>query len=412
MTGFSTDLPLLAVIGGGASGMVASISAARQASALGKKLQIVIFESNRRVGKKLLVTGNGRCNLSNLHISPQNYSGSRELFRNVYGKFDRCAALGFFESLGVLTVSDADGRIYPMSMKASSVLDALMYECSRLGIETLAETPVTSLRAVSGGVVLNGSVTARAAVAACGGLAGGGDARSYALFSDAGVRVTPLAPGLTAFTVRSHPKSLKGVRAEGKMTLYVDNKEISNETGEIQYTEYGLSGYPSMQLSSRMPACRPNADTAIVIDSLCEISFRELRNRYEKHRAYAPDMPAVLFLSGMLPKPLAAVFIKDAGLDADCTLGSMDDKTAERLFDQCKRKRYEVQGLRGFSQAQVTRGGIDAREIGENLALKKLPGVYVCGEIVDVAGECGGYNLQWAWSSGYIAGKNCVSENF
>ena len=412
MTVRTREYPLLAVIGGGASGLAASVSAARQAENLNKKVRIVLFEANPRVGKKLLVTGNGRCNLSNRSISPGNYTGSRALFQKVYAGFGGEETLRFFESLGVLTVSDADGRIYPKSMKASSVLDALMFECERLGVETRVGTRITSLKTDRDGVLLNGSVRARAAVAACGGLAGGGETSVYDIFASNGIIITPPEPGLTAFTVKDFPKSLKGVRAQGKMTLYTDARAVGNETGEIQYTDYGLSGYPAMQLSLRMPVKKAPGAAVIRVDSLSDVSYEELDSAFAKRRAFAPDMPAILFLSGMLPKPLAAVFIKDARLPADCTLGAMTREQAGRLFEQCKNKEYRVQGLRGFLQAQVTRGGIAAGEIGDSLMLKKMPRVYVCGELADVAGECGGYNLQWAWSSGCVAGRNCVLENF
>lgn len=406
-------IPVLAVIGGGASGVTAAIFAARESAAIGKEVRIRIYESSDRILKKILVTGNGRCNLSNTDVSSARYFGAVELFNCVYRQFDRAAVISFFESIGLHTVSDSAGRIYPRSMKAASVADMLLYAAEKENIEIILNTKITSLQRCRNGYLLNGAIPADAVIVSTGGMIDASGKRSdsfYGTLREDGINITPLYPALTAFTVRDFTKSLKGIRAQGTLTLFADEKKIANTTGEIQYTEYGISGIPALQLSSYAARVKPDSKMYISVDSLPEINDENFSACFMNMQQTSSELPVLLFLTGFLPKALSIYLMKEAGVKQDLRMYEAGKQDIRRLLDCCKRMRYPVKGLRGFENAQVTSGGIAQHEINSNLMLKKMPGVYVCGEIVDINGDCGGYNLQWAWSSGALAGKNSILE--
>ena len=406
-------LPVLAVIGGGASGVTASIFAAREAAAIGKEVRIQIYEASDRLLKKILVTGNGRCNLSNTDISSARYFGASDLFNSVYGKFDRDAAISFFESIGLHTVTDSAGRIYPRSMKAASVADVLLYALAQANVEIILNTKITALKKHGNGYLLNGTFPADAVIISAGGMIDASGKRTesfYGTLRENGIKITALNPALTAFTVRDFTKSLKGIRASGVLTLYADEKIIAQTNGEIQYTEYGISGIPAMQLSSYAARVNPEQKMYIAVDSIPEMDDDAFYSCFHKMQKSSPHLPVLLFLTGFLPKALSAYLMKESGMKPDQNLNETEKQDINRLLNCCKRMRFPVKGLRGFENAQVTSGGIAQQEISLNLMLKKMPGVFVCGEIVDINGDCGGYNLQWAWSSGALAGKNSILE--
>ena len=404
-------IPRIAVIGGGASGLMAAVTAAREAERQNKKICVQIFEAADRAGKKLLVTGNGRCNLTNLNISPAGYYGAVKLFGSVYPLFTAKDTLAFFIGLGVHTFADEEGRVYPRSQKAASVLNPLLYECGHLSVEIFTDTKIESIRKTERGFLLNGRYTADGVILSAGGRIGASGKNTDGLFpalKACGVSVSPLRPALTAFTVRDFTKSLKGVRAAGRLTLLENGREVAAEEGEIQYTEYGISGIPAMQLSSHAARSAAPDNLTLATDSAPDIPAQTLQTELEKLRAQRPDMPLLLYLTGFVPKPLGEFFAKTAGISASAFLGDLLPEDLRKLIGAVKSAAYPVKGLRGFEFAQVTSGGIMEEEISGSLMLKKLPGTYVCGEIVDIDGICGGYNLQWAWTSGAVAGKNCA----
>ncbi|MBQ6023739.1 MAG: aminoacetone oxidase family FAD-binding enzyme [Clostridia bacterium] len=404
----------IAVIGGGASGLTAAIFAANEAAVRNRKVNITLYEAADRVGKKILVTGNGRCNLTNEQISSASYFGETGLFDRIYPLFDRDKTLSFFASLGLLTVSDEAGRIYPYSRKAASVLDALLTECARLGIRQSVDTKISSIRKTPDGYLLNEDIFADRAILAVGGKAGSAKQHTDGVFSvlaAAGIGCAPFYPALTAFEIKGFTKSLKGIRAAGELMLSKNGKTLACAAGEIQYTEYGISGIAAMELSCYAePEAIRNGAYALTADSIPAFAFSELRAHFEKMKKSRPDMPAIVFLTGLTPKALAQYFLKESETDPQTPLGDMTRKQADGLLGLCKAKTYPVGALRGFENAQVMRGGIRASELTDTLQMKKMPGVYACGEMIDIIGTCGGYNLQWAWTSGAVAGMNCIRE--
>ncbi len=404
----------IAVIGGGAAGLTAAIFAAKEAAARNRKVNITVYEAADRVGKKILVTGNGRCNLSNEQISSAFYFGETGLFDRIYPLFDRDKTLAFFASLGLLTVSDEAGRIYPYSKKAASVLDAILTECDRLGVRFAVNTKVSAIRKTQGGYLLNADIPADRAIIAVGGKAGQAKQYTDGIFADlaaAGIGCAPFYPALTAFEIKGFPKSLKGIRTAGELTLTKNGKALASSAGEIQYTEYGISGIAAMELSCYAePDAIGNGAYALTADSVPSLPFDEQRAHFEKMKKSRPDMPVTVLLTGLVPKALAQYFLKESKTDPLTLLGNITRKQADEILGCCKAKAYPVNALRGFESAQVMRGGIRAAELTDTLQLKKLPGVYACGEMIDITGTCGGYNLQWAWTSGAVAGMNCIRE--
>ena len=403
----------IAVIGGGASGLFAAAVAAGEAQAQKLSVRVTIYEANPRVGKKILVTGNGRCNITNQHMDVSCYRGATELLESVYRQFDREATLAFFEDAGLFTRADFAGRVYPMSNQASSVLDALRGVCAERGVKEVTSCKITSLQKRGEGYILNGEHYADRVIVASGGKAApvhGSDGSGYALLKPFDVTITPLYPALTPLTIENFTKSLKGIRAAGKITLKSTGKVIAEAAGEIQYTDYGLSGIPAMQVS-RFAAQRlaEGGEVLAFVDSAPDIPAEELTDRILSLQQVHPAMTAENLLAGLLPKRLGTVLIASCSLSPVKEIGALHENAVAKIVSAIKRTKYKVSAVRGFAEAQVTAGGVAETEIdAATMELKKAKGLYVCGEIADVDGDCGGYNLQWAFSGGAVAGKSAV----
>lgn len=404
------------MIGGGASGLIAAVFAARQARKRGLDVSITVYEANSRVGKKLLVTGNGRCNFTNESIRPENFHGERELAEAVYAEFTNDDTREFFESIGLYSRSDAAGRVYPMSSQATAVLDSLRYEAGRLGIRELTDTPVDSVRRHGKGFLLNERYYADRCILATGGKAApvhGSNGSGYKLLEPFGIAVSPVYPALTPLVCDAFPKNLKGIRAQGTITLKKAGNVLASDTGELQYTDYGLSGIPSMQVSRFAARELGKGSDAVYayVDSCPFYTAEELKNKLLHLVENNPALPGELLLSGILPKRLGLCVLSDCSISPSREAGKLHSAVIEKIVSVIKNKKYRITSVRGFADAQVSCGGIRAEEIEpRTMELKKVRGLYVCGEIVNVDGDCGGYNLQWAWSSGVKAGISAIGE--
>lgn len=406
----------VAVIGGGASGLASAVFAAREARKLKKNVEINLYDSNSRVGKKILVTGNGRCNFSNENISSANFHGESDFAYRVYSRFDNKQTTDFFRSLGVFPKCDNAGRIYPMSFQATAVLDALRQECIALGINEVCETKITSLTKKGAGFLLNGTIYADCVILATGGKAApvqGSDGSGFSLLKPFGVEIAPLFPALVPLNCENFTKALKGIRAQGKITIKCDGKILAHDTGELQYTDYGLSGIPSMQVSRfAAEALSENKTVFAFVDSAPNFSAEELTSVLTEIVNNHPDFPLEMLLSGIMPKKLGSFLLSCCSLNVNQRIAGLHPSVIKKIVSTVKNKKYKLSSVKGFSDAQVTGGGIPASEINEKtMELHKIKGLYVCGEIVNVDGDCGGYNLQWAWSSAALAGTSIIREN-
>ena len=400
----------IGIIGAGASGLFAAISAARTARQLNKNVQITVYERNAVPGRKLLATGNGRCNFSNASINGAAYHGSERLFSAVYPQFTNDDAVDYFRSVGLRSFADEAGRLYPMSRKSESVLAVLLFQCEQCGVGFRYGYDVKSVARRGQGFLLNGEEYADRLIVAAGGKASpqhGADGSVFRILQGLGVSCTPLFPALTAIELTGFPKQLKGVRAQGQIRVMTDGRCIARDRGELQLTDYGVSGIPAMTVSE---AAGKNAARAeVALELVPEIPFRTMLQDCLAFRKNFPTACVKLLLQGYLPEKLAQWLPTLLDVAPDARLGDLTEGQLRGIICKVKDLRYSVKTVKGFSFSQVTAGGVDEYAvIPETLACRKLPGLFYCGEVLDVNDDCGGSKLQWAWFSGYVKKKNSV----
>lgn len=397
-----------AVVGGCAAGMAAAINAKR----LNPKLNIVIIEKLPRLGKKILATGNGRCNLTNVGAAASDYKNS-DFVAEVFEKYPPENVVGFFESMGLLTYTDSEGRVYPRSNMAASVLDALRCEVDGLGIEVICNTLVMQIKKQNGGFEINGEFFCKKLIIATGGKASpsqGSDGSGYTLAKQLGHTVTSLYPSLVPLTVRENVKPLKGVRARNvELTLKTD-RVIRKTRGELLFTDNGISGIAAMELAS---AAEETLDcvkckTFTSVDFMPDMSMTELVDYLMKVKDIKGYCTIDMLFSGILPKVIGVEICKANSLyKQDKRISQLNRRELVSLAQKAKNFELEIIGTKGFASAQVTSGGVCVEEINpETMESSVCKGLFFAGEIVDVDAPCGGYNLQWAFASGLVAGEN------
>ena len=400
----------IVIVGGGASGMTAAITAAE------KGAKVTIIEHNDRLGKKILSTGNGRCNFTNLRMESDCFRGaSPEFVETVLAQFTHEDAISFFENLGVLA-KEKSGCVYPYSEQASAVLDVLRFKIEQLGVRVRCEEAVEDIFCKDQFVIKTnrGKYEADRLILACGGKAApttGSDGSGYVLAKAFGHRLKPTVPALVQLCGDDGIfHSVAGVRCDAKVTLFVDEKEVASDRGELQLTEYGVSGIPVFQIS-RNVALYEKKQPVVSLNFLPDFSDKQLFY-YLLQRAVNQSWKTMeQFLIGMFPKKLAHGLLRKAGLSvmtkAEACSASAWKGLAELIMDY----RVPITGTKGFEHAQVTAGGVDTEEIhGKTLESKLMKHLYFAGELLDVDGICGGYNLQWAWASGHVAGIHAAED--
>ncbi len=404
----------IAIIGGGASGLACAIEIMRTVKNK-DDIKVTILERLPRVGKKILVTGNGRCNLTNVNASVENYRGDADFTKYALGKYSPQNNIEFFNSLGLYTRTEDEGRVYPLSNQASSVLDALRFECARLGIETICDYRAVHLKTVYTGVttkiIVNNRDRFDYVVVACGGMtckAHGTDGDAYDLLKMFGHKIIPPAPALVSLNCDEFTKALKGVRSICKMNLIIDGEKTLENYGEVQFTDYGLSGIPIMQLS-RFVSVSPSNDISIELDVTPDFGDEEIRkylySRREIDKGLCENM-----LSGIMNKQLCIVLMKECDIQVNGRINELTDKEIEKLANIIKCWKIKIKNSRSFDYAQVTAGGADCSQFNtETMESTLVDNIFCCGEALNIDGDCGGYNLQWAWASGRLAG-NTIAE--
>jgi len=384
----------LAIIGAGASGMAAAIAAGRQAS--GSKT--LLLERLPRAGKKILTTGNGRCNLGNRHADTHEYH-NKDFAAAALEQFGMAACEAFFDSLGLAVYEDAEGRLYPRSNMAASVLDALRFGVIRAGAEIRCDCSVTDIQQTRDGFLLNGEIQAHRVIIAAGGCAApaqGSDGSGFALLRSLGHRIVDPRPALVPIQVKSSLlPMLKGLRVRGEIAIEREGSILRQSQGEILFAEDGISGIAAMEISRDA-----EAGTLAVLDPLPEYSYEEVYARLQVWRSACPEANPAQLLTGFLPRRVGeAMQTACGGASIEC------------MARMCKRFTFPVTGTRGFAHAQVTAGGADVREFDPYTMQSRLvPGLYACGEALDVDGGCGGFNLHWAWASGVQSGKMVLAN--
>ena len=392
------------VIGGGAAGMLAALTAAENGH------RVLLLERQSRVGRKLLATGNGRCNLSNYHVSPAHYHGGAGFCDFALSQFDVGETLQYFASLGLLTVSEASGRIYPMSNMAGSVLDVLRYALERPEIDLQTGQTVTAVRKMPEGFSVKtetDTFSARCLILAAGGAAGskvGGGMDGYRLAKSLGHHRTALYPSLVQLkTDPTYPRALKGVKAQCGISICRGSQVLARNSGEVLFTEYGVSGPAIFDLSRSVSA--GGSDLTCLLNFFPDWEEAEVLHWLSQRQAAMAAHEASTLLTGSCHTRLGQMICKSAGFTNQRAAGLTRDDL-RRIARQATHFALPITGTCGFDQAQVTAGGLDTSEFDPHTLQSRLvPGLYACGELLDIDGDCGGYNLQWAWSSGRLAGK-------
>ena len=372
-------------------------------------VRTAVVERLDRVGKKILVTGNGRCNLMNRNAIPADYNDP-DFVRGIFERAGIEDNLTFFRSLGLLTTADSEGRIYPRSYAASSVLDVLRLECARLGVALVCAHRAQTLEKKDGIFLLDQQYRARAVIVACGGKAApvhGSDGSGYALLRAFGHRITPLHPALVQIrTAQDFVKPLKGLRVHTRLTLTEPDGRTHESAGEVLFTDYGLSGIAVMDLSRH---AREGA--AITFDLVPELAEDVLFAFLKERQAADPARPLEQFLAGVVHSRIGVRVLQTAvPKKLSCACRFLEDSDLLALVRALKTVTIPVLGTKGYPDAQVTAGGADNSEFTPGLESKHTPGLFACGEVLDVDGKCGGYNLSFAWSSGRIAGRSAAQR--
>lgn len=390
----------IAVIGGGASGIVSAIYAKR----INGKNSVTVFERSDRILKKLLATGNGRCNLSNACISESNYFSSESGFTGkILSSFTPEKEKDFFRSIGIL-LAEEDGRIYPYSRRASSVLDALRFECEHLGIKIRTNAFITKIEKKNDFFIINGESFDRVILSVGSNAAPsfGTDGNGIKLLNALGHRTENFRYALSPVKVKENTKMLKGIRAKGNVSLFEKDRLIRTEKGEIQFTDYGLSGIAVMQLSR---LC--HAGSILSLDLFPELKKEELYNMLAERKEKLSHLKAEDFLTGFLHKTLAQFILTCAGIKPSVYAQALTKKDISVLADFIKELSFTVTSVIGKEQSQASSGGAYLSDFDpQTLESLKCPGLYCTGELLDVVGDCGGYNLHWAWTTAYVAGNS------
>ena len=407
----------LAIIGGGASGMLAGITALET----NPDIQVIIFDQKDILGKKILSTGNGRCNLTNKNMSLDYFrSDEPQLISSVLIAFGYSDTLHFFENLGLLMKS-RNGYIYPRCDQASVVRSVLDNHLKELGADIRHKNAVTSIcRTKKGFQIETGSkkIQADRIILSAGGKASsklGSDGSGYTLAKSLGHSVVPVVPALVQLKVKDFVfQKASGVRTDAKVTALINGRMAASDTGELQITNYGISGIPVFQVSryiSRALYEKQNAQVMIdFLPELEEASLRELFHKKLRHLSGNPKAKPEDLLTGILHTKLIPEILRISGIRFSAKLNMIKDAELTRLCEVIKSCRLNISDTNGFDNAQVSAGGVNLKEVDmETMQSCITKDLYLAGELLDVDGICGGYNLQWAWATGYLAGKHAAS---
>lgn len=403
------------VVGGGASGIMAAITA-RELGA-----NVTILEKNPRLGKKILVTGNGRCNLTNVNTCSTCYHGADTAFvAGILSQFDVKQTIKFFEKLGISHKVEDEGKVFPMSDQASSVLDVLRYQVEQTGINVIYEARVSVIRKKNKDrfelkLADGNSIEGDRVVLAAGGKAmpvTGSNGDGFQLAQKLGHTIQEVFPALVPLKLEGRFfKSITGVKIIGTAEVLDGNRPAASDRGDILFTNYGISGPPVLQISRKAgELLRKGRDAVLRVIMFDNMSKESLEGLLAKRFHYAAGKTVEFSLVGLINKRLIPVLLKETGIsNINAPVEELSAGEREKILDILTDWRFRITGTTSWPNAQVTAGGVDTREVDKDtLESKIVSGLFFAGEVLDVDGACGGYNLQWAWSSGFVAGHNAA----
>lgn len=400
----------IAVIGGGASGLMAAITAKKS----GK--EVIILERKDRILKKVLITGNGRCNITNVNANISNYFGKNiSSVENILNRFTPQDTMDFFNELGIVCNEENRGKVYPLSGQASSVVDALRFEAEKLGIKIETEFYVRKIEKDGFKFRIYSEdrkkIEAGRVIIAAGGQSYpelGSNGSGFELAKELGHSVTKLSPSIVQLkTEKYQVKGLQGIKTDVAVTAYGDNKKICTYDGELLFTDYGISGNVVFNISFVMPLYK---NVEFEIDFMEKFDYNELYEMLKERKRILSHLTMENYFNGMINKKLGQFLSKVSGIEKlSKPVKDLNDSDIRKLCTVLKKYRVKILETTGFKNAQVTAGGVSLDEVNtETLESKIVKGLYFSGEVLDVYGECGGFNLQWAWASGHIAGENAA----
>ena len=400
------------IIGAGASGMMAAVAAAEHGA------KVTLLEHSDRIGKKILVTGNGKCNLTNLNVSKDDYRGNHPCFVvPILEEFGIQDTLTFFEKKGLFW-KEREGYVYPISGQASTVLDLLRYTLEQCRVNVVTDCKIKNIQKKQDFLVQteNGNYSFDRLILATGGKAApktGSDGSGLLLAKKLGHTVIRPFPALVQLRCQeTYFKSISGIRTDVVLTLSLDGRIHCVEEGELQITDYGISGIPTFQLSRyAAEGLAKKQNVAVGIDLFPQFSEDRLLALLLERKMQCPGTTDLeRFMTGMLNKKLNFFVLKQCGLLPSDTISSLREQDIQKITLFLKNWNVTITETNSMDQAQISAGGVDTLELKPFLESKIVEGLYFAGEILDIDGRCGGYNLQWAWSSGYVAGRHAVCE--
>ncbi|MGI6086048.1 MAG: NAD(P)/FAD-dependent oxidoreductase [Acetivibrionales bacterium] len=402
------------IIGGGAAGITAAISARRLGA------DVTILEKNPRVGKKILATGNGRCNYTNLNADIGCYYGENPKFvHSALSDFTVEDTLNFFGELGIEHKVEELGKVFPMSDQASSILDVLLYELNDLGVDIVCDANVKRINHTKKGFIIelenNAIYKGDRVILATGGKAmpsTGSDGYGYDLAINLGHTVTDIFPALVQLMLEgSYFKRIDGVKVIGTAEIVHNNRSVAKDRGDVLFTNYGVSGPPILQISRKAGELLNRGEEAYVrVNMLDRFTFVDVLTLLDKRFNNAAQKSIEFSMVGLINKRLIPVALAEAGItDIKRPAVSLSSKEKEAVAGILTGWSFRIRGTKSWPSAQVTAGGIRTCEIDpKTMESKLIKGLFFAGEIIDIDGQCGGFNLQWAWSSGFVAGKNAA----
>ncbi len=399
------------IIGGGAAGLLSAVYLKKQ----NPRLQIRVLEALPRVGKKLAVTGNGRCNITNKNININRYHGTDVAFAEyALNKYDIRFTADFFESIGVPFIYESD-KAFPASLQAGSVVDCLRFAAEENGVIIHTDTKVTNIQILKNqyrvwadkiSFVCDTVIVATGLYS--GGYKCGSDGSMFELLKKSGFKTVNTTPAIVQLkTENDITKQLKGIKVDANVTLKSGERVIRQDFGEVLFCDYGLSGPPVMQISREVP--RNKNSMTLSLDIMPEISLNDLKTKIKARTVNLSQRSLEEFFTGMLQKRVGQVILKQCGLKLSDKAEILNDKIIDRIAKMIKSFDFKVLDTTGFVNSQVTAGGISTDEFESNTMMsKKYDRFYAVGEILDIDGDCGGFNLQWAWSSSFCACDNIL----
>ncbi len=403
------------IIGGGAAGMCAAINIKMR----DRSVSVAILEQLSRVGKKLITTGNGRCNITNLNINLDHYHGEDVTFcEHALQNYDNYYAADFFSEIGVVFTYDETGRGYPYSLQASSVVDSLRFALDDYGVDTFVDTAVLSYNKKENFFNIktnNGDFFCESIIVATGLYSGGqklgSNGSMLKILKNAGYKTVKTTPAIVQLKTETDVvRSLKGMKVNADVNLSINGTAVRGDFGEVLFCDYGLSGPPIMQLSRAVE--RQSGEKVIILDLMPEYTFANLCDMLNFRVFALKGRNLDEFLTGMLNKRVGQAVIKSSGLKLSDSVVTLKSSDIKQIASIIKGMKFKVTGTTGFDNSQVTAGGLDTTQFNpQTMESKRERGLYCIGEILDIDGDCGGFNLQWAWSSA-ICAANAICEDF